>query len=149
MRGMQQATTRQEPLLNVETISIALLQTSSCVATEILHRYDIDEDVLLMQMEHGSMSELDKLNELRNLNVCGSNQDIAGRTQELNFMISILSRKDKANPLLIGEPGVGKTALVEKLAGMIQHNQVPSLQGLSLIHISPKVFSKRSPYQTH
>lgn len=129
MRGMQQATLRQEPLLNVETISIALLQTSSCVATEILHRYDIDEDVLLMQMEHGSMSELDKLNELRNLNVCGSNQDIAGRTQELNFMISILSRKDKANPLLIGEPGVGKTALVEKLAGMIQHNQVPALQG--------------------
>ena len=79
-------------------------------------------------MEHGSMSELDKISELRNLNMCGANQDIVGRDAELNFMISVLSRKDKANPLLIGEPGVGKTALVEKLAGMIQQNLVPSLK---------------------
>ena len=74
------------------------------------------------------MSELDKISELRNLNMCGANQDIVGRDAELNFMISVLSRKDKANPLLIGEPGVGKTALVEKLAGMIQQNLVPSLK---------------------
>ena len=60
--------------------------------------------------------------------MCGANQDIVGRDAELNFMISVLSRKDKANPLLIGEPGVGKTALVEKLAGMIQQNLVPSLK---------------------
>lgn len=127
-RAMMLTNKKQEPLMDAETLTLALLQTSSCVATEILHRYDIDEDVLLMQMANGTMSELDKLPELRNMNLCGSNMDIVGRDDELNFMVSILSRKDKANPLLIGEPGVGKTALVEKMAGMIQQKKLPSLQ---------------------
>lgn len=114
--------------LDVECLSLALLHMTSCVATEILHRYDIDEDALLAQMEDGSMCELDAHSELRNLNRCGVNMDIVGRTKELDFIVSILSRKDKANPLLIGEPGVGKTALVEKLAGMIQKGEVACLK---------------------
>ena len=127
-RGMSLSSRKQNTMMDVASLTLALLQTNSCVATEILHRYDVDEEVVLLQMEHGSMSELDKISELRNLNMCGANQDIVGRDAELNFMISVLSRKDKANPLLIGEPGVGKTALVEKLAGMIQQNLVPSLK---------------------
>ena len=125
---MSLSSRKQNTMMDVDSLTLALLQTNSCVATEILHRYDVDEEVVLLQMEHGSMSELDKISELRNLNMCGANQDIVGRDAELNFMISVLSRKDKANPLLIGEPGVGKTALVEKLAGMIQQNLVPSLK---------------------
>ena len=127
-RGMSLSSRKQNTMMDVDSLTLALLQTNSCVATEILHRYDVDEELVLLQMEHGSMSELDKISELRNLNMCGANQDIVGRDAELNFMISVLSRKDKANPLLIGEPGVGKTALVEKLAGMIQQNLVPSLK---------------------
>lgn len=127
-RGMSLSSRKQNTMMDVDSLTLALLQTNSCVATEILHRYDVDEEVVLLQMEHGSMSELDKISELRNLNMCGANQDIVGRDAELNFMISVLSCKDKANPLLIGEPGVGKTALVEKLAGMIQQNLVPSLK---------------------
>ena len=127
-RGMSLSSRKQNTMMDVDSLTLALLQTNSCVATEILHRYDVDEEVVLLQMEHGSMSELDKISELRNMNMCGANQDIVGRDAELNFMISVLSRKDKANPLLIGEPGVGKTALVEKLAGMIQQNLVPSLK---------------------
>lgn len=134
-RAMTLARKKQEQVMNVESLTLALLQTSSCVATEILHRYDIDEDVILMQMANGSMSELDKLPELRNMNLCGSNLDIVGRDDELNFMISILSRKDKANPLLIGEPGVGKTALVEKMAGMIQQKKIPSLQNACIYEL--------------
>lgn len=115
--------------IDVNSLSIALLQTPACVAIEILHRYDLEESEVLSQLEHGEINELDKVNELRNLNICGSNADITGREEELEFMISILSRKDKANPLLIGEPGVGKTALVEKLASKIQKQQVSALQG--------------------
>lgn len=126
-RGMTIAIKKQIKSMDIASLTLALLQTTSCVATEILHRYDVDEDIILMQMENGNMTELDKLPELRNLNVCGNNLDIIGRDDELNFMISILSRKDKANPLLIGEPGVGKTALVEKLAGLIQQKKIPSL----------------------
>lgn len=115
--------------IDVNSLSISLLQTPACVAIEILHRYDMEETEVLSQLEHGEINELDKVNELRNLNTCGNNADITGREQELSFMISILSRKDKANPLLIGEPGVGKTALVEKLANQIQAQEVEALQG--------------------
>lgn len=113
--------------VTVDLLTIALLQSKSCVALEILHRYDVEEKELLTQFNLEDICELDTYQELRNLNQCKDNQDIVGRDEELNFMISILSRKDKANPLLIGEPGVGKTALVEKLACMIERKEIPSL----------------------
>lgn len=128
-RAQQLSTQKGTTAIDAASLSLALLQTTTCVAIEILHRYDLEEREILMQLESGELSELDKVNELRNLNTCGSNVEITGREEELHFMISILSRKDKANPLLIGEPGVGKTAMVEKLASLIQKQKVPSLHG--------------------
>lgn len=51
---------------------------------------------------------------------------IIGREKELGRVINILSRKIKNNPILIGEPGVGKTAIVEALAIMISDGRVPA-----------------------
>jgi len=51
---------------------------------------------------------------------------IIGREEEINMAQEILCRRTKNNPLLIGEPGVGKTALVEQLANLIVKNSVPS-----------------------
>lgn len=120
--------------IDANTLSLALLQTSSCVANEILLRYDVEIESLLRELSGGSASELDQIQELRNLNRCHHNRDIVGRDPELELMISILSRKEKANPLLIGEPGVGKTAMVEKLAGMIAEKQVPECLQNALIY---------------
>lgn len=55
----------------------------------------------------------------------GKINHIYSRTNELNRLIEILGRKDKNNPCLIGEPGVGKTAIVEELALRIVENNVP------------------------
>ena len=51
---------------------------------------------------------------------------VVGREEELERVVQILSRRTKNNPVLIGEPGVGKTAIVEKLAQIVAANDVPS-----------------------
>ena len=59
---------------------------------------------------------------------------VVGRSQEIQRVIQILSRRTKNNPVLVGEPGVGKTAIVEALAQRIITGEVPdSLQGKRLV----------------
>ena len=52
---------------------------------------------------------------------------VVGRTKEINRVIQILSRRTKNNPCLIGEPGVGKTAVAEGLANLINKGEVPTI----------------------
>ena len=64
----------------------------------------------------------------------GKLDPIVGRDQEIQRVTQILSRRTKNNPVLVGEPGVGKTAIVEALAQRIAIGDVPvSLQGKRLV----------------
>jgi len=64
----------------------------------------------------------------------GKLDPVIGREQELQRVIQILSRRTKNNPVLMGQPGVGKTAIVEALAQRIANNDIPEpLQGKRLV----------------
>ena len=76
------------------------------------------------QPESSSMLESFCVN-LNELNHKGSLGKIIGKDEEIDRMCEILGRKIKNNPLLIGEPGVGKTAVVEGLVQKIGENKVP------------------------
>ena len=57
----------------------------------------------------------------------GKLDPVIGRERQINRLMQVLCRRKKSNPILIGEPGVGKTAIVEGLAGLIAKGKTPSL----------------------
>ena len=65
--------------------------------------------------------------ELTNEEVQKNINPVVGREEEIKRVIQILSRRDKNNPILLGEPGVGKTAIIEGLAKKILEGQVPDI----------------------
>lgn len=121
----------------IRDLELALLQYQSCVAYELLTEYKVDIDELRMWIERDKwMSELNKIKELQNLNMKMENEKaiVLGREKEINSIITILSRKEKANPLLIGEPGIGKSAIIEEVARRIAHKEVPTCMQDTIIY---------------
>ena len=65
----------------------------------------------------------------------GELDPVVGRQVEIERVIQILSRRKKNNPILIGEPGVGKSAIVEGLALRIESGEAPTLQGRRIVSL--------------
>merc|ERR1711998_368051 len=73
----------------------------------------------------------------------GRNSPVIGRQKEIKRVIRVLGRKSKNNPCLVGEPGVGKTAIAEGLAALVANDKVPEfLKGKRVINLDvPKIVS--------
>ena len=130
--------------IGTEHLLLAIIDEKDSVALKILQKIAIDnlalrDDILTFSKSNQKALQARKNDiepPLINLNKYGKNMTdkakkgmydpVIGREKETDRIIRILSRKNKNNPCLIGEAGVGKTAIVEGLANMIATRQVPN-----------------------
>lgn len=144
-KGNRMAMERAEEEMDMDCLLSALLGTKECVASQMLDRYEIDCQKLLMALRHSTYWELDEFKELRRLGVDDKGKQIAGREKELQLMVSILLRKEKGNPLLVGDAGVGKSALIEHFAWLLEHQMLPELSSSRVyeLHLNTLVAGTR------
>ncbi len=140
--SMEQARKLNHSYIGTEHILLGVISEGEGVAVRILQELDVELEKVKKEIlnilndgnqnntktEESDTPELDKYS--RDLTRMASKDKldpVIGRGKEIERVIQVLSRRTKNNPVLIGEPGVGKTAIIEGLAKSIAEENVPEI----------------------
>ena len=149
-KASQWAAQHDETYLSVASLWIALMFNRSYVSRQLVKAFGLkEEQAKEAELERRNGKKFDTPNSEENVEALkkygrdlvqdvkdGKIDPIIGRDDEIRRVMQILSRKTKNNPVLIGEPGVGKTAVVEGIAWRIMKKDVPeSLKEKRLIEL--------------
>jgi len=136
--AVEEARSLNHNYIGTEHLLLGLLKEKEGVACLVLNSFgmyfdDVKEKIAEMfkeptesAREVGKTPTLDEFSrDLTKMAIDGKLDPVIGRSKEIERVIQILSRRTKNNPVLIGEPGVGKTAIVEGLAQLVVEREVP------------------------
>ena len=159
--------------VGTEHILLALIKESDCVAVKLMASENVNiqkvyTDILLAcgsdantaKREYAALKKsrnksktstptLDQYSrDLTQEARMGNMDPVIGRTKEIERVMQILSRRMKNNPCMVGEPGVGKTAVVEGIAYLIAHDEVPdTVKGKRLLSLDLSSMVAGSKYR--
>jgi len=148
--AQEEANRLHDEYISTEHLLLAIASERNTPASEILRRHGLTKDRILETIEkvrggrrvtspgtEAQFGALEKFgHDLTAMAVEGKLDPIIGREEEIKRVIQVLCRRTKNNPVLIGEAGVGKTAIVEGLAQRIIQRDVPDLlQGKRIISL--------------
>ena len=122
----------------IDDMFVAILKDEKSYATFVLKSQGIERVDILEEISHKEEDEIEEEHESKQSDVLlrnsselvalakkGKIDPVIGRETEIKRVVQILSRRKKNNPILVGEPGVGKTAIAEGLALEIANDNVP------------------------
>ncbi|AWB10425.1 MAG TPA: AAA family ATPase [Thermodesulfobium narugense] len=144
----EEAIRLKDEFVGVDHVLIAIVKEGESPASRLLNEYGITEEKVYQILKDirgtqrvtdpGAEEKYQALEKytrnLTQLALEGKLDPVIGRDEEIERVMQILSRRTKNNPVLIGEPGVGKTAIVDGIAQKIASNDVPEiLKGKQLL----------------